>query len=213
MANGSMSTRILLFGMILVFLSLSSCKQSLGGISDFYSLPAKLGEDWQMVVEIPAGTNLKLEYQQRRDAFIPDTLDGKVRVIDFLPYPGNYGFIPSTLMDEASGGDGDPVDVLLISEALPTGTVVRIHPIGTLLLVDDGETDTKIIAVPKDLSIRTFQATNYMDLSIQYQSVKRLVEDWFLNYKGPGRTESLGWRDEVYADKLIEKSRLKVEEE
>ena len=41
-----------------------------------------------------------------------DYKDGKERIIQFLPYPGNYGFIPETL-----AGDGDPIDVIDLDEA------------------------------------------------------------------------------------------------
>ncbi|MBR9922675.1 MAG: inorganic diphosphatase [Bacteroidetes bacterium] len=190
----------------LLFVGLSSCRQDFGGRSDFYALPAKAGNDWQMVVEIPAGTNLKLEYDAFKDSFLPDSINGQPRIVNFLPYPGNYGFIPSTLMDAAAGGDGDPVDVLLISEALPTGTVVRIQPIAALLLKDDGEADTKIIAIPRDSSIRSFQVETFQQMAIEFPAVRNMVEDWFLNYKGPGRMESLGWRNEIFADQLMTKS-------
>ncbi|MDA9133798.1 inorganic diphosphatase, partial [Gammaproteobacteria bacterium] len=53
----------------------------------------------QMVVEIPAGTNKKIEYDKNINEFFIDKIDGVDRVINFLPYPGNYGFIPSTKMD------------------------------------------------------------------------------------------------------------------
>lgn len=59
-------------------------------------------------------------------------------------YPGNYGFIPQTL-----GGDGDPLDVIVISP-LPVipGAVLPARPIGVLYMEDDGGKDEKIIAVP-----------------------------------------------------------------
>ena len=77
-----------------------------------------------MVVEIPAGTNHKIEYDPSTDSFENDKKDGKDRVISFLPYPGNYGFIPSTLMNKDRGGDGDALDILVIGESEPTGTVL-----------------------------------------------------------------------------------------
>lgn len=58
----------------------------------------------QMIVEIPAGTNKKIEYDKNLDDFFIDKIDGVDRVINFLPYPGNYGFIPSTKIDKERGG-------------------------------------------------------------------------------------------------------------
>ena len=100
------------------------------------------------VIEIPAGTNHKLEYDKTAKKFVNDQRNGKDRVIDFLPYVGNYGFVPSTLMDESKGGDGDALDILVLSETLSSQTVIEVIPIAILKLKDDGELDTKLIAVP-----------------------------------------------------------------
>ena len=103
------------------------------------------------------------------------------------------------------GGDGDAVDVLMIGESLPTGTVVSITPIATLLLSDNGELDTKLIAIPADSTEVVLGAYNYTDLAIKHAAAKKMIEDWFLNYKGPGEMELIGWRDEVYALAEIKK--------
>ena len=107
-----------------------------------------------MVVEIPAGTNKKLEYNAKTNSFPADVLSGEERKVNFLPYPGNYGFIPSTIMDRSKGGDGDALDVLLLSQHIATGTILEIIPIGILVLEDNGEDDSKIIAVPVDENLR-----------------------------------------------------------
>jgi inorganic pyrophosphatase len=61
-----------------------------------------------------------------------------------MRYPGNYGFIPHTL-----SGDGDPVDVLVVSSvAVMPGVVLRARPVGVLLMEDEAGVDEKIIAVP-----------------------------------------------------------------
>lgn len=168
-------------------------------------LPALTGEGFQVVVEIPAGTNKKLEYQKDGKNFRAEMIDGQERRIHFLPYPGNYGFIPSTLMDADRGGDGDPLDVLLISESLPTGSLVEAIPIGTLQLTDRGELDTKIIAVPLDSSLRVFPVSNFQELLLDYDPAKRIIEEWFLYYKGYGITELVGWEDEAFAWREIQK--------
>jgi inorganic pyrophosphatase len=50
---------------------------------------------------------------------------GVSRVVQSLPYPANYGMIPQTLSPEEIGGDGDPLDVLLLGEAVPRGAYVK----------------------------------------------------------------------------------------
>ncbi|MEM7575449.1 MAG: inorganic diphosphatase [Bacteroidota bacterium] len=193
---------------------LVSCKQE-GPRFDRPKAPyevATLDEDGglNMVVEIPAGTNKKFEYDKQAGRFVQDTLpDGSERVIQFLPYPGNYGFIPSTLMDKARGGDGDPLDILVIGESAARGSQISVAPIGALLLSDQGELDTKIIAIPSDSGLRTLPATNYLELLLEYPAAHRIVEEWFLNYKGIGVTNLIRWEDEGYAWAEIEKWRLK----
>lgn len=194
--------------LIVLSLVLLGCKGSING-AKLYQMPAKTEHGFNMIVEIPAGTNHKIEFNTENKKFEVDQIDGQDRIIDFLPYPGNYGFIPSTLMDEERGGDGDALDVLLISESLPTGTMVEIKPIATLLLKDGGEIDTKIIAVPVAPEQQIMEIDHFQEFLIQYDVAKRMIENWFLNYKGFGEMELLGWEDEHYAIKEIEKWMLK----
>lgn len=114
----------------------------------------------QAVIEIPAGTNTKYEYNREELRFQPDMREGKARKVNFLPYPVNYGFIPSTRMEKERGGDGDPLDVLLLAEHVPTGSVVPVIPIGLLRLSDLGELDHKVLAIPADPEKRIIDATS-----------------------------------------------------
>ena len=124
---------------------LGSCSNK----KDIYDTPTfSKNNILQAVVEIPAGTNKKIEYNTRSMLFEIDKKNGVDRIIDFLPYPGNYGFIPSTYSDPDKGGDADALDVLVIAENMPTGTIVEILPIGVLKLIDNQELDYKIIAIP-----------------------------------------------------------------
>ena len=163
----------------------------------------------QMVVEIPAGTNKKIEYDKNINEFFIDKIDGVDRVINFLPYPGNYGFIPSTKMDKERGGDGDALDILLISESMDTGTIVDVIPIGLLVLKDSNEIDTKIIAVPVNKSLKIINAKNYSDLNKDYLILKDIIKLWFTNYKGDGVVKFIKWGDEIDAKIEINKWTLK----
>ena len=171
---------------------------------DFGSLPALAASgNFQMVVEIPGGTNKKIEYDYLTNTFPVEIVKGEQRVVQFLPYPGNYGFIPSTLMERSRGGDGDALDILLISEQLETGTLIEVLPIGALLLSDNGETDIKIIAVPFEENLRILDAITFEQLANDYPMVKELIALWFMNYKGGGRIKFRGWEDERVAGKTI----------
>lgn len=163
----------------------------------------------QMVVEIPAGTNQKIEYDEDLNDFIIDKIDGVDRVINFLPYPGNYGFIPSTKMNKERGGDGDSLDILLISESIDTGTVLNVIPIGILVLQDSNEIDTKIIAITAEENLRIINAINYSDLNKDYLALQNIIKLWFINYKGNGIVKFIKWGDETDAKSEINKWSLK----
>ncbi|QIB64844.1 inorganic diphosphatase [Kineobactrum salinum] len=61
-------------------------------------------------------------------------------------YPANYGTLPSTL-----AGDNDPLDVLVYTrEPVVPGALIRVRPIGILKMLDGGEQDDKLVAVPAD---------------------------------------------------------------
>ncbi|HSI88745.1 MAG TPA: inorganic pyrophosphatase [Pyrinomonadaceae bacterium] len=108
--------------------------------------------------------------------------------------PANYGFIPQTYCAEVianlarskteislSGGDGDPLDILVLSEHhIPRGDIIlKARPIGGFCLVDDGEADDKIIAVLK--GDKVFE--QYEEISQLPQGILQRFEHYFLTYK------------------------------
>lgn len=157
------------------------------------------------VIEIPAGTNTKFEYDKQRLEFKPDVRAGHTRRVDFLSYPLNYGFIPSTKMMKARGGDGDPLDVLVLAEHLPTGIVIEVQPIGLLMLKDLGEWDNKVLAIPADASMRIIRATNWHEFQMEYSAARHIIELFFTYYDGLGTMTLMGWGDENAALEEVEK--------
>lgn len=176
---------------------------------DHLSLPS-FSENGRLnaVVEIPAGTNTKFEYDKQRLEFKPDIRDGRIRRVDFLSYPLNYGFIPSTKMVKERGGDGDPLDVLVLAEHLPTGTVIEVQPIGLLLLKDLGEWDNKVLAIPADPSKRIIRATNWNEFQMEYSAARHIIELFFMYYDGLGTMIVMGWGDEKAALEEVKKWQL-----
>ena len=122
--------------------------------------------NYTAIVEIPAGTNKKFEYNYSTKTFEIETKNGVERTINYLPYPGNYGFISNTYMDPEIGGDGDALDVLIISESIQQGKKIEISPIAILRLLDRGQEDHKVIATLK-IAKSTFQKTLYQIQSKQ----------------------------------------------
>jgi inorganic pyrophosphatase len=192
---------------LLVLLLGTTCPIGCGTTYNYYSLPAFGSENSvNAVVEVPGGSNKKYEFNEDSGDFVIDTQDGRERVIDFLPYPANYGFIPSTLSNAGEGGDGDALDVLILSESLPTGTVIETIPIALLKLVDDGEMDYKVIAVPAKLELRIIKALTYVELSANYNALRQIIETWFLNYNPADVSSIAGWGDEKEALEEIQRN-------
>ena len=100
---------------------------------------------YQTLIEIPTGTREKWEVSHTSGNIEWEFKNGKPREVKFLAYPGNYGFIPQT-----RSGDGDPLDIIVLSESVNRGDVLKIKVLGMLKLEDTGEEDTKILAITVD---------------------------------------------------------------
>jgi inorganic pyrophosphatase len=98
--------------------------------------------DVNVIIEIPMhAPPIKYEVDKSTGAMFVDRF-----LSTSMFYPCNYGYIPHTL-----SGDGDPVDVLVVSPLpIVPGAVVRCRPIGMLKMEDEAGDDTKVLAVPID---------------------------------------------------------------
>jgi inorganic pyrophosphatase len=143
------------------------------------------------IIEIPSGTNAKWEVSKPDGILKWEIENGKPRVVDYLSYPGNYGMIPKTILPSESGGDGDPLDVLVLGPAIARGSVTSVKIIGILHLLDRGERDDKLIAVMPGTPL--YQVNSMEELDEDYAGISTVIEIWFSNYKGPGKMQSLGF--------------------
>lgn len=199
-----------LLALLLILCSCSEKKKQAQATIDYYNLPTYSKDHiLQAVIEIPAGTNEKIEYRPKTNQFQTDSIEGKAQIIDFLPYPGNYGFIPSTFSEAKKRGDGDPLAVLIIGETAPTKTLQKIIPIALLKLKNSEQIDTKIIAVPYQKNQRIIKANTFQDLAIHYPAVRRIIGSWFKNYDKKKPIRILGWLGEEAAKDEIERRRKK----
>jgi inorganic pyrophosphatase len=157
--------------------------------------------DWQngmvnTVVEIPEGSNMKVEWDRGRACFMLDRVEPKI-----FAKPVNYGFIPQTL-DE----DGDELDTLVVCGPLATGIWLEAKVIGVLNFEDDDEMDYKVVVVPADDRDTGDSINSLEDLGDRW---KQKIEHHFAHYKDlkkPGSTKVLGWGDAAAAKKVIEES-------
>lgn len=173
---------------------------------DFQQLPTYFQDSiLQAVIEIPAGTNHKIKYRKNTRSFVVDSLDGRERIINFLPYPGNYGFIPSTFSDAKNGDDSGALDILVLAESKPTGSVQHVLPIGMIRLYDAGKSNFKIIAVPADSTQRILNVENFDELVTKHPEVRRMLNDWFSNYDSQGQIRIESWGGEDAANAEIKK--------
>lgn len=179
---------------------LFSCKESK---TDYKKISAKSSKGYyQAVIEIPSGTNKKYEYNYESKTFEIDQKNGKDRIIEFLPYVGNYGFIASTLSDKEKGGDGDAVDVLVLSESYNVGDVVEVIPISMLKLIDENEEDYKVIAIPANSKENILKISSIEELKEKHPAVLEIIELWFSNYDSDD-LGIRGWADKSETEKYL----------
>lgn len=155
-----------------------------------------------VVIEIPAGTSQKWEVNKTTgqiewEQVAPDSL----RVIDYLPYPANYGFVPQTLVSETGGGDGDPVDVFVLGSAIARETIINVRIVGMINMLDDNESDVKLLGV--NVNETGFDVHSYQMLMTEYHGVVDIIKLWLLHYKGPDRIEILSIDDERDAIRFL----------
>jgi inorganic pyrophosphatase len=180
------------------FILLSGCRTDYASLS-LYSNAGVL----QAVIEVPAGSNHQMRYDPETKDFVAARRAGADMVIDFLPYPGNYGFIPSTLVDEADNGYPHPLRILVIAESVPTGTVMEVQPVGALLLDKAGKVEHLIVAVPAKPSEQVMAAPDYATLSKKYPGAKLVIQQWFMHANPEEKTKVMGWKDEAFAEEQI----------
>jgi len=185
-----------LFFIPLVLFSISEAKQT--DNSDLLSSEDKL----RFRVEIPAGTKQKWEFNDKTGEIEKDYKDGKERIIQFLPYPGNYGFIPETL-----AGDGDPIDVIDLDKAGERGDLKEVRIIGALNFEDKQEEDIKFIGVSPTDTFGHIQSIE--QLLLEKPAVLEILKSWFLNYKKPGKMVFYGYIDRDTSIQLIMEARKK----
>ncbi|MGZ6005432.1 MAG: inorganic diphosphatase [Candidatus Saccharimonadales bacterium] len=150
-----------------------------------------------VVVEIPMGSMMKIEWDRKRAAFTLDRVEPAI-----FAKPCNYGFTPQTL-DE----DGDELDVLLVTEEpILTGVWLEANIVGVMNFEDDGEMDHKIVVVPADDRNTGDSIKSLDDLGERW---KQKIEHHFTHYKDlkkPGSTKVLGWGGVEAAKKIIAES-------
>jgi inorganic pyrophosphatase len=194
-------------------------------ISPFHDIPLWVNKEEgivNMFVEISRWTNAKLEIckEELMNPIRQDVKKGALRfvknIFPYHGYPWNYGALPQTwecpdVTDQATGcrGDNDPIDAVEIgSEVLPTGTVKAVKILGVMGLIDEGETDWKILVIDVNdpLSSKLHDIT---DVSTHCPELLNSTHQWFRDYKvpdGKGKNEFAfngEFRDKAFALSIV----------
>ena len=151
---------------------------------------------FNVIIEIPMNADpVKYEVDKETGAIFVDRF-----MSTSMHYPTNYGYVPKTL-----SGDGDPVDVLVITPVpLIPGVVVTCRALGILKMEDEAGQDGKVLAVPIDKILAIYS---------QWQTPEDLnplrlktIAHFFEHYKDlePGKwVKILGWEGPEAARKEI----------
>jgi inorganic pyrophosphatase len=164
-----------------------------------------------VVIEIPAGTSQKWEVdkvtgQIEWEQVTPDSF----RVINYLPYPASYGFVPQTLLPGANGGDGDPVDVFVLGSSIAREKIVKVRIVGIIHMLDDNESDSKLLAV--NIDGPGFDVNSYEMLINNYPGVIDIIKLWLQHYKGPNKVKILSVNDEIDAVQYLKSAHVDYNE-
>lgn len=154
-------------------------------------------DELNVIIEIPKGSHNKYEVDKDTGLIKLDRAN-----YSDAAYPFDYGFVPQTLWD-----DGDPLDVVVLSTwPLEPGILVAVRPVALMDMIDSGEGDAKIIAVP----VEDKRWEDVQDLAdINKHSLKE-YQHFFETYKAlkgkPAPVEIKGIMGKQEARAAIEKS-------
>lgn len=106
-----------------------------------HEIPRGTADEMNVIIEIPKGSKNKYEIDKKTGLIALDRVAHSAQ-----DFPYDYGFVPQTLWD-----DGDALDVIVLTTyPLHPGILVRVRPVAIMSMIDGGDSDDKVIAVPKD---------------------------------------------------------------
>ncbi|XP_026737068.1 inorganic pyrophosphatase [Trichoplusia ni] len=176
-------------------------KDESGPISPLHDIPLWADKSKRlvnMVVEVPRWTNAKMEISlsEPLNPIKQDVKKGALRFVsNVFPHRGyiwNYGALPQTWENPhhvdpgtQARGDNDPIDVIEIGERVAArGDVYPVKILGTLALIDEGETDWKLLAVDAR-DPNAAKLNDVQDVETLFPGLLRATVEWFRLYKVP----------------------------
>ncbi len=167
-------------------------------ISPWHDIPLFAERTWEerglchYINEIPRGSRPKMEIAtaEPHTPIKQDVKKGALRYFTYGDIPFNYGCLPQTWEDPTHadpltgfGGDNDPLDVCEISESpLPIASVISVKVLGIMALIDEGETDWKIIAINTAHPLAP-KLWDISDVDKHLPQTVPTIRNWFKMYK------------------------------
>ncbi|MFA7302513.1 MAG: inorganic diphosphatase [Candidatus Paceibacterota bacterium] len=155
-------------------------------------------EEMTVIIEIPKDSHNKYEIDKKTGLIKLDRAN-----YSSAAYPFDYGFVPQTLWD-----DGDALDVIVLTTyPLAVGVVVEARPVGILNMIDGGDADDKIIAVP--VHDRRWEEVQDIE-DVNTHTRKEIVHflETYKNLKGkPAEVVINGYQGKAAAEAAFEKGR------
>lgn len=135
-----------------------------------HDIPAGSAEEMNVIIEVSKGSSNKYEIDKETGIIKLDRAN-----YSSAAFPAEYGFVPQTLWD-----DGDALDVVLLATfPIPTGVLVKARPIALMEMIDTGENDFKIIAVP----VKDKRWEDVQDLADLNRHTLKEIQHFFETYK------------------------------
>ncbi len=127
-------------------------------------------EEFNTIIEIPKGSNNKYEIDKETGLIALDRAN-----FNASGYPFDYGFVPQTLWD-----DGDALDVVVLATyPIPSGIMATVRPVAFMDMVDGGQPDHKVIAVP----VHDKRWEDVQDVDDLNRHTLREIQHFFETYK------------------------------
>ena len=127
-------------------------------------------EEMNVIIEIPRGSQNKYEIDKDTGIIALDRVNYSAQA-----YPFDYGFVPQTHWD-----DGDALDVVVLTTAeLFPGLLLKARPVGLMHMIDGGDADAKIIAVP----VKDPRFENVKDIKDVNPHTLKEIAHFFSTYK------------------------------
>jgi inorganic pyrophosphatase len=169
--------------------------QSGDRISPWHDIPLRntdVPDSFNFINEIPVGERAKMEVclDEASNPIKQDTKKGKLRYFGYGDIPFNYGCLPQTWENPNEphpethfNGDNDPIDVCELSgKPIAVGEVTPVKVLGVLAMIDEEETDWKVLAIRSDHALAD-SLNDEADLDKHFPGVVDGVREWFRMYK------------------------------